>query len=193
MSEGRFTRIRRQQLKLVVASVLTWPTALSAQDFEQEYERPRPPPFSHAAGLRVDYDLDFEAWGVGGQYRLGLNRLRIELIPSGDVIFTEFGEDWQLNLDAAFGMGGFGGPGGQGMGLYGGGGLAIINSLFTPLALRQTKVGLNLLFGYQMPIPRTRLRPFIDARFTFAGGRDFLRIALGLNVRLGSMPSRPQR
>src|SRR5687768_4315720 len=57
------------------------------------------------AGLRGGRDFGNDTWTLGGQLRLPV-RQRLELRPSGDLLFPEdAGTGWQLNGDAAIRFG----------------------------------------------------------------------------------------
>ena len=139
--------MRRVQALLVtlVLAVMLAPTAAQAQ----RRPRPRWPRVRTGylnvpvAGVRGGYDFDTRSGSVGGDIRIPLvPRGGLLVVPSGDVYFNEGPNDWQLNLDGElrpFPL----------LGLYGGGGGALIHHAFTPEEGQETKAGWNLFAGLQ--------------------------------------------
>ena len=94
------------------------------------------------AGLHMGYDNNANATVVGAQLRVPVIPTgHVELLPSSDVTFLPGLKEYQLNADAVFVTGGRSG------GLYGGGGLALRNSIFTGGGERETRSGANVVVG----------------------------------------------
>jgi hypothetical protein len=124
------------------------------------------------AGPRVGRDFGNKAWSIGGQLAAPVGR-NLELRPSGDLFFPrDEGMGWQLNGDAAIRFG-------EGGGLYGGGGIALVH----PDA-SDTETGYNLFFGLSTAPPGQRTKGFIEFRWTFVNDTSPFRLALGFLSRL---------
>jgi hypothetical protein len=124
------------------------------------------------AGPRVGRDFKHKAWTVGAQLGLRLGS-RLELRPSGDLLFPkDQGMGWQLNGDAAVRLG-------QGGGLYGGGGVALVHPHDAG-----TDTGYNLFFGVSTAPPQQRTKGFLEFRWTFVNDASAFRLSLGFMYRL---------
>ncbi len=178
------------------ALLLTIPQTAQAQ-----WRRRRPPrrggragyvaPFFPRAlpefGLRGGYDFDTQSGSLGADLRLPIGpRGRFALAPSGDLFFNTPGHDWQLNLDGELRA--------PRVGLYGGGGAALIHHAFgppltTPAGFlvepeRETKAGWNLFAGLEPSF--APIRPFVETRWTFQGDHySAFRLTAGLHVPIG--------
>lgn len=114
-----------------------------------------------ALGPRVGYDWDLSAWSVGGQVRVPIVP-GFALVPSADW-YLRSPAQWQLNLDAAFRLGLYGG-------LYGGAGLGVAHR---ELGSVQTRSGLNVFVGFSPPrSSRRALEPFVQVRWLLVGNRS---------------------
>ncbi len=124
------------------------------------------------AGLRAGRDFGNKAWSLGGQLAAPVGR-NLELRPSGDLFFPRGeGMGWQLNGDAAIRFG-------EGGGLYGGGGIALVRPDDS-----DTETGYNLFFGLSTAPPAQRTKGFIEFRWTFVDDTSPFRLALGFLYRL---------
>ena len=131
-------------------------------------------PLAVEAGVRVGYGWDPTAWSVGGQLRLPIVP-GFYLIPSGDLYPGSSATSWQLNLDAAFRLGWYGG-------LYGGAGLGIAHGA---TGSSRTETGLNVIAGFTPPrIRRQPVWPFVEARWLLIQNRSPFGVRVGLNVLL---------
>ena len=143
------------------------------------------------AGVRGGYDFDTHSGSVGGDLRIPVvPRGGFLVVPSGDVFFTPGPNDWQLNLDGElrpFPL----------LGLYGGGGGALIHHAFTPEEGQEAKPGWNLFAGLQPTF--APVRPFVETRWTFRGDHySAFRLVAGIDIPLlrrhrGGYPPRPPR
>jgi hypothetical protein len=123
-------------------------------------------------GPRVGRDFGNKAWSIGGQLAAPVGR-NLELRPSGDLFFPrDEGMGWQLNGDAAIRFG-------EGGGLYGGGGIALVHPDDS-----DTETGYNLFFGLSTAPPGQRTKGFIEFRWTFVNDTSPFRLALGFLSRL---------
>jgi hypothetical protein len=139
--------------------------------FPPEYVAPS---LAVEAGGRFGYDWDLAAWSVGGQLRVPIVP-GLYLIPSGDYYVRTPGVLWQLNLDAAFRLGWYGG-------LYGGAGLGIAHRA---IGTGRARAGLNVFAGFTPPRLRRRLVwPFLEARWLLIQNRSPFGLRAGLNVLL---------
>jgi hypothetical protein len=157
----------RAWLLLLLAVVLLLPSAAAAQ-------RRGPSLFSGAlqVGPRVGRDFGNKAWSVGGQLAAPVTR-NLELRPSGDLFFPrDEGMGWQLNGDGAIRLG-------EGGGLYGGGGIALVHPDDS-----DTETGYNLFFGLSTAPQAQRSKGFIEFRWTFVDDSTLFRLALGFLYRL---------
>lgn len=128
-------------------------------------------------GVRGGYDFDADVGSAGTQVRIPIIR-QLLLVPSGDVFFSEgdAGADWQLNADVLARPDELGG-------LYAGAGAAFLREDFDADGEEEVEVGYNLLVGMESgTVLRTRLRPFVEARWTFVEELDPFRLVLGLNA-----------
>ncbi len=124
------------------------------------------------AGPRIGRDFGNKAWSVGAQLAAPIGQ-NLELRPSGDLFFPrDDGMGWQLNGDAAIRFG-------QGGGLYGGGGIALVHPDDS-----DTETGYNLFFGLSAAPPAQRTKGFIEFRWTFVDDTSPFRLALGFLYRL---------
>ena len=142
------------------------------------------------AGVRGGYDFDTRSGSVGGDIRIPLvPRGGLLVVPSGDVYFNEGPNDWQLNLDGElrpFPL----------LGLYGGGGGALIHHAFIPEEGQETKAGWNLFAGLQPQL--APIRPFVETRWTFRGDHySAFHLVAGIDIpllrhRRGGYPRPPR-
>jgi len=185
---------------LAVAAMVTIPQSAAAQ---RRGRRPRPgrrprvvAPFAPRAlpefGLRGGYDFDTRSGSLGADFRLPVGRRgHFALAPSSDIFFNEPGHDWQANLDGELRA--------PRIGLYGGGGAAVIHHrfqtvyLFAPSGARipvagdpETKLGWNLFAGLEPSATRLPVRPYVETRWTLRG-EDYsaFRLVAGLHVPIG--------
>ncbi len=191
---------------LAAAALLTIPQAAEAQRRRPRFPRGRPgrggyvaPFFPRALpefGLRGGYDFDTNSGSLGADFRLPVGRRgHFALAPSGDLFFNSPGHDWQLNLDGELRA--------PLVGLYGGGGGALIHHVFPgtiltpgsgPIAERETRAGWNLFAGLEPSF--APIRPFVETRWTFQGDHySAFRLVGGLHVPIGGRawrgPPRP--
>jgi len=125
-------------------------------------------------GARVGYDWGLGAWSVGGQLRVPVIP-GFALIPSADVFLRAPAPQWQVNLDAAFRLGLYGG-------LFGGAGLGITRR---ELGTVQTRTGLDVFVGFAPPRPPHRtVWPFVQARWLLVENRSPFAVVAGLDVEL---------
>lgn len=136
-------------------------------------------------GVRGGHDFDVDAWSVGAQARVPVVR-RLELVPSADLYLGAAPIDWQVNADAAIRLGRLGG-------LYAGGGLAVLRRDDDDDGQASTDVAPNLLAGVRLPGLRLPVRPFVEARWTFAEADRPFRLAAGIDIPLARRPTRPAR
>ena len=124
------------------------------------------------AGPRVGRDFKNKAWSVGAQLAAPVGR-NLELRPSGDLFFPrDDGMGWQLNGDAAIRFG-------EGGGLYGGGGIALVHPDDSDI-----ETGYNVFFGLSAAAPAQRTKGFVELRWTFVNDTSPFRLALGFLSRL---------
>ncbi len=125
-----------------------------------------------SVGIRTGRDWSEKAWTIGGQAELPL-RGSIKLRPSGDLLFPEHaGMGYQLNGDAVIYLG-------QGGGLYGGGGAALVHPHGG-----DTDTGYNLLFGLSTAESQQTTKGFIEFRWTFINDKTPFKTAIGFMHRL---------
>ena len=124
------------------------------------------------AGPRVGRDFKNKAWSVGAQLAAPVGR-NLELRPSGDLFFPrDDGMGWQLNGDAAIRFG-------EGGGLYGGGGIALVHPDDSDI-----ETGYTVFFGLSAAAPAQRTKGFVELRWTFVNDTSPFRLALGFLSRL---------
>ena len=165
-------------LGCVCAAMVLLPEPASGQEagrgsapFPVEYVVP---PLAPEAGARVGYDWGLAAWSIGGQLRVPIVP-GFYLIPSGDYYLRAPGAHWQLNLDAAFRLGLYGG-------VYGGAGLGIAHRA---IGSGRTETGLNVFAGFTPPrLKRRLLWPFIEARWLLVQNRSPFALQAGFHVPL---------
>ncbi|HEU5168912.1 MAG TPA: hypothetical protein VFU46_00155 [Gemmatimonadales bacterium] len=127
-------------------------------------------PMALAAGIRGGHDFENDAWSAGAQASVPLFE-RFELRPSGDWYFgDETPFRWQLNADGAIRFG----PGGT---VYGGGGAAFVR--VRPIS--EVKTGYNLFVGIVPARPGSKLRPFVEARWTWVFDESPFRLVAGFD------------
>jgi hypothetical protein len=132
------------------------------------------PPLAPEAGARTGYDWGLASWSIGGQLRVPIVP-GLYLIPSGDYYLRAPGPLWQLNLDAAFRLGWYGG-------VYGGAGLGVAHGVTGP---GRMQTGLNVFAGFTPPRLGRRLAwPFIEARWLLIQNRSPFALRVGFNVIL---------
>ncbi len=98
------------------------------------------------AGIRSGYDFEIKAWSAGAQFRLPIGQFQI--IPSGDIFFTENKTDWQINLDVSFNL----------AMLYGGIGVAYLSRQIRESVRTGNNSGFNYFIGLPLPLPLRQLR-----------------------------------
>jgi hypothetical protein len=127
-------------------------------------------PMHLAAGVRSGRDFENHAWSMGAQASIPFFK-RLELRPSGDWFSgDETPFRWQLNADGAIRFG----PGGT---VYGGGGAAFVRVR----ALEEVKTGYNIFAGIVPARPGSKIRPFIEARWTWVNDESPFRLVLGFD------------
>src|SRR5687768_3189408 len=127
-------------------------------------------PMRLAAGVRGGHDFENDAWSAGAQLSIPVFQ-RFELRPSGDWYFgDETPFRWQLNADGAIRFG----PGGT---VYGGGGAAFAR--VRPLG--KVKTGYNLFVGVVPARPGAKIRPFVEARWTWVNDLSPFRLVAGFD------------
>jgi hypothetical protein len=127
-------------------------------------------PMRLAGGIRTGRDFENHAWSAGAQASIPLYR-RFELRPSGDWFFgDETPFRWQLNADGVIRFG----PGGT---VYGGGGAAFVR--VRPLS--DVKTGYNIFAGIVPARPGAKIRPFIEARWTWVNEESPFRLVAGID------------
>lgn len=131
-------------------------------------------PLAAEAGAHAGYDFGLEAWSLGGQLRLPIVP-GFHLVAGGDYYLRSPGSLWQLNFDAAFRLGAYGG-------LYGGAGLGVAHR---GIGSGRAETGLDVLAGFAPPRVRRRApRPFIEARWLLLQNRSPFAVQLGFNLPL---------
>ena len=124
------------------------------------------------AGGRAGYDFELKAWSLGAQLRIPVVP-GLTLTPSADW-FAATPAAWQLNLDAAFRLGWYGG-------LYGGAGLGVVHRA----PGTSTRTGLNVFAGFTPPrLGRHTVWPYLEARWTLIENRSPFLLVAGVNVML---------
>jgi len=133
-------------------------------------------------GVRGGYDFDAEAGSAGAQFRVPVVS-QLLVLPSADVYFGSGGAEWQLNADLALRPDDL-------AGLYGGIGAALLNRDPDPDDLDDddgTQVGFNLFVGMESGrIRGTRVRPFVEARWTGVNDDFPFRLVAGFNVPISA-------
>lgn len=126
-------------------------------------------------GVRGGYDFGDDSAMAGLQVRIPIIP-QLLLLPSADVFFDDSPSEWQANLDLAVRPRTLGG-------VYGGAGVAFLDREFTVGADRETQVGYNLFAGLDGGrILDTRLRPYVEARWSGVDDYDAFRLVVGGNV-----------
>lgn len=126
-------------------------------------------------GVRGGYDFEDEVGSAGAQLRIPFAR-QILFVPSGDVFFDDARTQWQLNADVLLRPDALGG-------LYAGAGAAFVSRDFEAGGDQETQVGYNLLVGLDgHRIGDTRVRPFVEARWTDVDDYSPFRLVTGINV-----------
>jgi hypothetical protein len=163
--------------------------AVTAGDVVAQQRRPAPPPpvpSPAELGIRGGRDFDAEVWTLGMQFRMPLGPWgRIQLVPSADLIFLDESTAWQVNVDGSLELL----P--EGM-LYGGGGLAILSTEVAEGEMERF-TGWGLHIGTKPQMYAVRVRPYVEARWTFIEGDGLFRLVLGLNVPIGPWRAPPVR
>lgn len=127
-------------------------------------------PMRLAAGLRGGHDFENDAWSAGAQASIPVFQ-RLELRPSGDWYFgdaTPF--RWQLNADGAIRFG----PGGT---VYAGGGAAFARVR----SLGEVETGYNIFAGVVPARSGAKIRPFVEARWTWVADVSPFRLVAGFD------------
>lgn len=192
--------IQARTIRLILAALAAATLLSIPQSAQAQWRRRRPPRrggrgayvaprFLPRAlpefGVRGGYDFDTNAGSLGADFRLPVDRRGVfALAPSADLFFNSPGHDWQANLDGELRA--------PRVGLYGGGGAALIHhafeTVFTPggpgPGERETKAGWNLFAGLEPTF--APIRPFVETRWTFRGS-DYsaFRLTAGLHVPIG--------
>ena len=126
-------------------------------------------------GIRTGYDFDEGVGSAGAQLRIPLVA-ELHLSPSADVFFEDAGTEWQLNADAVARPDALGG-------LYLGAGAAFVNRDFNRDGDGDVEAGYNLFLGLDGGQAfHTRVKPFVEARWTDVRDHDPFRLAVGINV-----------
>jgi hypothetical protein len=127
-------------------------------------------PMAFGVGVRGGRDFENHAWSSGAQASIPVFQ-RFELRPSGDYYFgDETPFRWQLNADGAIRFG----PGGT---VYAGGGAAFVRVT----SLEEVKTGYNIFAGIVPAKPGSRIRPFIEARWTWVADESPFRLVAGFD------------
>jgi len=133
-------------------------------------------------GARAGYDNNANATVLGAQLRIPVvPRGWLELMPSGDITFLTGLKEYQFNADAVVLLGG---PRG---GLYGGGGLALRNTIFAGRDERETRAGANVVVGLstRAQMGDVPLGVQIEARWVFLDAEFDPRVfTFGVNLPL---------
>lgn len=128
-------------------------------------------------GVRGGYDFGDDTPMAGFQVRIPIIR-QLFLLPSADVFFDDSPSEWQANLDLALRPVSLGG-------VYGGAGVAFLDRDFTASGERETQVGYNLFAGLDGGrVLDTRLRPYVEARWSGVDDYHPFRLVVGGNVPL---------
>jgi hypothetical protein len=128
-------------------------------------------------GVRGGYDFDADVGSAGAQVRIPLVR-QLLVVPSGDVFFADEGEgtEWQVNADLVARPDELGG-------LYGGVGAAFLRTDFDADGDQEVEAGYNLIAGMEAgSLLQTRVRPFVEARWSFVDEADPFRLVVGINT-----------
>lgn len=135
-------------------------------------------------GVRGGYDFEEDVGSAGAQLRIPVVP-QLLLVPSADVFFGDGGDEgggaeWQLNGDLALRPAELGG-------VYGGMGVAFLNRDGVEDEDGEdddgTEVGYNLFLGLESGrVGGTRLRPFVEARWTGVDDYTPFRLTAGFNV-----------
>lgn len=138
------------------------------------------PPIS--AGLRLGYDQSSTGEVVGAQLRIPVLRNgHIEVVPGADVTFVTRLREYGFTTDVVYVTGGRQG------GFYGGGGLALRNSIYgtDPESGRETKTGFGAVIGLKTG-GTAGLGTQVEFRWIFLPGVDFdpRAVTLGVNIPL---------
>lgn len=144
---------------------------------DRHRDRDRQPASVIEFGVRGGYDFGQDGGTAGAQLRIPLIP-QLAIVPSGDVFFDDSPTEWQLNADVALRPRMLGG-------VYGGAGAAFVEHDFTGTGEDQTEVGYNLFVGLDGGrMLASRLRPFVEARWTGVEDYDPFRLVAGFNVPL---------
>lgn len=128
-------------------------------------------------GVRGGYDFGDDSAMAGFQVRIPIIR-QLLLLPSADVFFDDSPSEWQANLDLAVRPGSFGG-------IYGGAGVAFLDREFAVGEDQETQVGYNIFAGLDGGrVLETRLRPYVEARWSGVDDYHPFRLVVGGNVPL---------
>ncbi|HTT66772.1 MAG TPA: hypothetical protein VMF70_01965 [Gemmatimonadales bacterium] len=136
-----------------------------------EYGSPTP---AAELGARAGYDWGLAAFSAGVQLQVPVIP-GFALVPSVDCFLHTPFPQWQLNLDASFRLGLYGG-------LYGGAGLGITHR---DLGTVRSRSGLNVFVGFSPPrLARRAPAPFVQARWLLVGNRSPFAVVAGVSVAL---------
>jgi hypothetical protein len=128
-------------------------------------------------GVRGGYDFGDDSAMAGVQVRIPIIP-QLFLLPSADVFFDDSPSEWQANLDLAVRPRALGG-------IYGGAGVAFLDREFTVGEDGETQVGYNIFAGLDGgQILETRLRPYVEARWSGVDDYEPFRLVVGGNVPL---------
>jgi hypothetical protein len=122
-----------------------------------------------SVGPRVGYDFDFEHAFIGGQLNLPVGR-RWKVVPSAEFYPGQTGSPFRVNADLKYHP-----PTAYGL-FYFGAGFAYLH------ASGASDAGANLFAGWEGRRARP-FKPFLEAKFVFAGNTSF-NVLAGLNFSL---------
>ena len=127
-------------------------------------------------GVRGGHSFDERVASAGAQLRVPLLR-QLLIVPSGDVFLGDEAEsEWQLNGDLALSPDELGG-------LYAGIGVAFASQDPDGDEDEEVETGYNLFAGLAgSSLFDARLKPFVEARWTYLEDFSPFRLALGINV-----------
>ncbi|MDZ7778881.1 MAG: hypothetical protein U5R14_02950 [Gemmatimonadota bacterium] len=175
--------LRATILSLAVALAVSAPaSALHAQGGaagNQQEAGPWPPA---SAGLRFGYDQSANGEVLGAQLRIPVLRNgHLEVVPGADVTFVTRLREYGFTADLVYVSGGRQG------GFYGGGGIALRNSVYgtDPESARETKTGFGAVIGLKTGGP-AGLGTQVEFRWVFLPGVEFdpRAVTVGVNIPL---------
>jgi len=170
----------RQLSGAVLVAVLIALPALADAQRRATAQRPAPRPQRVAFGLQADWGSDTD-FGLGARAVFGLRSLFPKTPLDGHVSFDYYfpsgtgGVDvkyWEINGNVGYRI-----PKVRGnLAPYVGGGLNVAHASasFGGTTVGDTKVGLNLLGGTTFGRAATKMKPFVEGRFSLSGGEQFV-------------------